>query len=296
MEFRYPPALKPGDRIAIVAPASPFRAHEFWRGYAWLRDRYEIMASSRIFDRHGYLAGSDQRRMTELRNAMLEPGVRAIVCARGGYGTMRLIPELPWDEFAEAPRWVVGFSDITALHAVLSTRRIASVHGPHVTGLGRDASPAMRASWLQSLERPRAGKTWRSLRVLHGGKASGTIVGGNLSLVEAMACTGELYIPLGSILALEDVSERPYRIDRMLTSLALGGHLSRVTGIVFGSFVGCDPGSDGVRTLDVLAERTKRLGIPVLADAPFGHGEDNDTFVLGSRATIEGDTVKLTGA
>jgi muramoyltetrapeptide carboxypeptidase len=295
VEFRFPPALRPGDKIAIVAPASPFRASEFWRGYAWLRDRYEVMTSARIFDRHGYLAGTDARRMAELRNAMLEPGVRAIVCARGGYGAMRLVPELPWDEFTEQPRWLVGFSDITALHAVLSTRRVASIHGPHVTGLGRDVTPHTRAAWLQALERPRAARTWANLRVLHGGRASGVVVGGNLSLVEAMACTGELYIPLGSILMLEDVSERPYRIDRMLTSLALGGHLSRVTGIVFGSFTACDPGSDGVRVLDVLAERTKRLGIPVLADAPFGHGEDNDAFVLGSRGTLDGATFKLTG-
>jgi muramoyltetrapeptide carboxypeptidase len=293
MDFRFPPALRPGDRIAIVAPSSPFRASEFWRGYAWLRDRYEVVTSARIFDRHGYLAGSDQKRMTELRNAMLEPGVRAIVCARGGYGVMRLIQELPWDEFAEQPRWVVGFSDITALHAILQTRRVASVHGPHVTGLGRGIPPWMRASWMQALERPKAPKAWHRLTVLHPGKAVGHLVGGNLSLVEAMACTGELYIPMGSILMLEDVSERPYRIDRMLTSLALGGHLSRVTGIVFGSFVGCDPGSDGVKVADVLAERTKRLGIPVLADAPFGHGEDNDSFVLGSKASIEGDVLRI---
>jgi muramoyltetrapeptide carboxypeptidase len=295
VEFRYPPALVPGDKVAVVAPASPFKAGEFWRGLAWIRDRYQVVASTGILERHGYLAGNDARRARELADAMLQPEVRAILCARGGYGVMRILQGLPWDAFCEHPRWVVGFSDVTALHVMLNTRRIASIHGPHVTGLGREAPPWMRASWTACLERPRRRQRWENLATLHPGRAEGPIVGGNLSLIEAMAATGELQIPLGCVLAIEDVSERPYRIDRMLTSLVAGRHLSRIAGIVCGGLVACDPGNDGVKALDVIFERTRKLGIPVVSGAPFGHGDKNDAFVLGSNALVENGTVTLTG-
>ena len=121
-------------------------------------------------------------------------------------------------------------------------------------------------------------------------------MGGNLTLLESMAASGRLALPAGAILALEDVGERPYRIDRMLTALLLGRHLRDVSGIVLGEFDRCEPGDDGVTSEEVLAERTARLGIPVVAGAPFGHGARNEAFVLGQVAVIRGSTVELGGA
>jgi muramoyltetrapeptide carboxypeptidase len=129
--------------------------------------------------------------------------------------------------------------------------------------------------------------------VIRAGAARGPLVGGNLALVEAMAAAGRWRPPDGAILALEDVTERPYRMDRMLTSLRLGGHLARVAGVVFGDFAQCDPGPDGVVAAEVLAERTRDLGVPVVACAPFGHGARNDAFVLGAVAAIDGDRVRI---
>ncbi len=148
-----------------------------------------------------------------------------------------------------------------------------------------------RACWLRAIERPRAAVEWRGLAVLCRGKAEGPLVGGNLALVEAMAVAGRWHPPDGAVLALEDVTERPYRLDRMLTALRLGGHLSRLGGIILGEFARCDPGPDGVLAADVLAERTADLGIPVLAGAPFGHGVRNDAFTLGARARVDGADV-----
>jgi muramoyltetrapeptide carboxypeptidase len=229
---------------------------------------------------------------------MRSPEVKAIVAARGGYGAMRVLSELPWDAFVARPKWIVGFSDVTALHLECAARGLASIHAPNVTALGRaiagDAEVSQnRAAWLAALERPCAPHAWVGLTVLRSGRAEGPLAGGNLALVEAMCAAGHLRLPEGAILALEDVTERPYRLDRLLTALLMSGCLARIGGVVFGEFVQCEPGPDGVCAAHVLAERTRSLGIPVVAGAPFGHGMKNRAFVLGARARIDGDTVTL---
>ncbi len=288
--MRYPEPLAPGDLVAVVAPASPFGRAEFFRGLAWLQGRYRLRVASSIFTRQGYLAGDDARRASELTGAMNDPNVRAIVAARGGYGVTRILGDLPWETWAASPKWLVGFSDITALHAHAWRRGVASVHGPNVTGLGA-ASPWSRWCWMQSVEAPHARRVWSGLEVLRDGEARGPLVGGNLSLLEALAAAGDLVLPAGAILALEDVTERPYRIDRMLTSLRRGGHLARVAGVVLGGFTKCEPGPDGVTVTDVLRDRLGDLGVPVLTGAPFGHDVVNDAFVVGARVSIAGASV-----
>jgi muramoyltetrapeptide carboxypeptidase len=289
----FSPPLAAGDWIAVVAPSSPSPRQDLWRGLAWLRARYRIRFVAGALSHDGYLAGNDARRAGELRRAILDEEIKAIVAIRGGYGASRIAENQPWDEFARRPKWIVGFSDVTALHAMAWRAGIASVHAPHVAGLGRDASVTTRAAWLAALERPRREHTWRKLRVLHGGEARGTLVGGNLALLHAMAAAGRLAIPRGAVLALEDTSEAPYRVDRMLTSLLLGGYLARVSAVVLGDFERCPPGSDGLSVDDVLHERTGELGIPVLGGAPFGHGLHNEAFVLGGDVIVCGDTVEF---
>lgn len=293
MPLLLPPPLAPGDCIAVVAPASPFPREELLRGLAWLRTRYRLRVPRAIFERDGYLAGSDARRAAGLASALLDDEVRAVVAVRGGYGAMRLLDAVPWAALARRPKWLVGFSDVTALHAVAWSLGVSSVHGPNVTGLGVVVAPSVRAAWIECLERPTAARAWPSLVVLRGGQARGPLVGGNLSLLHAMAAAGRLVVPPGAILALEDVAEAPYRVDRMLTSLRLGGHLSGVSAVVLGGFTRCAPGVDGRSVEDVLAERTLDLGIPVLAGAPFGHHDRNEAFVLGRGARVHGDCVSF---
>ena len=288
-----PPSLKPGSVVAIVAPASPFARDELFRGLAWLQTRYRLRLTSRILARSGYLAGDDTQRAAELAGAMTDPSVEAIVCARGGYGAMRLLDALPWEAFAARPRWIAGFSDITALHLEATRRGVCSMHAMNVTGLGRTISASERLSLIDALE-GRAAASWRDLAIVHAGPAArGVLVGGNLALVEAMAAAGRLIVPAGAIVVLEDVTERPYRIDRMLTSLRLGGHLARAAAIVFGGFTQCEPGADGVTAEHVLREGTADLGIAVVSGAPFGHGSPNRAFVLGAPATLEGTTLRF---
>jgi muramoyltetrapeptide carboxypeptidase len=286
-----PPPLAPLDLIAVVAPSSPLPPDELWRGLAWLRARYRIRMHPGVLARDGYLAGDDTRRRDELGSAMLDDEVKAIVVARGGYGALRIVDGLPWKALANRPKWIVGFSDVTALHAMVWQARIASVHAPNVSGLGRGASVLTRASWLASLELPAAKRAWRKLRVVRPGKASGPMVGGNLALLHAMAAADRLTIPRGAVLALEDVGEAPYRVDRMLTSLILGGHFANVSAIVFGGFDRCPPGDFGRTVDEVIDTCTRPLGVPVLAGAPFGHGVHNEAFVLGAVVHVEDDEV-----
>lgn len=291
MTLRWPPALVPGDRVAVVAPSSPFPRGELWRGLAWLRQRYRLRMSAGALEHDGYLAGTDSRRAAELARAVEDPEVKAIVAARGGYGAMRIVDRLPWDALVARPKWLVGFSDVTVLHAMSWRVGVGSVHGPNVTGLGRTVTPAIRAAWSRAVERPSATHAWAGLRVLRAGRAAGPVIGGNLSLLHALAAAGRLAVPPGAVLALEDVTESPYRVDRMLTSLRLGGHLAAVAAIVLGGFDRCAPGADGRTVEEVLADRVTDLGVPVLAGAPFGHGAHNEAFVLGSPVRVEDDRV-----
>jgi muramoyltetrapeptide carboxypeptidase len=280
-----------GDAIAVVAPSSPFPRDELWPGLAWLRARYRVRFCSGALSREAYLAGHDARRGEELRRVMQDDEVKAIVAVRGGYGALRLLERLPWERLSRRPKWIVGFSDVTALHGMAWRAGVASVHAPNVTGLGVAATVAVRAAWLAALERPGSVRAWTGLRVLRAGEARGVLVGGNLALVQALAAAGRLSIPEGAVLALEDVSEAPYRLDRMLTSLDLGGYLGRLSGLVFGDFAGCQARGDGRTADEVLEERTRHLRIPVLAGAPFGHGPRNEAFVLGADVRIRGDAL-----
>jgi muramoyltetrapeptide carboxypeptidase len=289
-----PPPLAPGDLIVVASPSSPPSRDELWRGLAWLRARYRIRMLPGALERDGYLAGDDDRRRDELAGALVDDDVKAIVATRGGYGAVRIAGRVPWTALAQRPKWIVGFSDVTALHAMAWRAGIASIHAPNVTNLGTDTSVKTRAAWLASIERPGAPRAWRDLRVVRSGRATGPIVGGNLALVHALAAAGMLKIPIGSVLALEDVTEAPYRVDRMLTSLVLGGHLARVSAIVFGDFARCPPGSDGRTVEDVLDASTRALGIPVLANAPFGHARHNEAFVLGAVVCVENGGVHWT--
>ncbi|HQY64621.1 MAG TPA: LD-carboxypeptidase [Polyangiaceae bacterium] len=292
---RLPEPLRPGDLVAVVAPSSPAPRGELLAGLAWLAQRYRVRVRADVLSREGYLAGSDARRAAELASALVDPEVRAVFCARGGYGLTRVLEGLPWAAFERSPRWLVGFSDITALHLEAQRRGVVSLHAANVTGLGR-ATPLERARLMALLERG-AGEVWSDLESVHApsgvARARGPAVGGNLTMLATQAAAGRLALPSGAVLFLEDVTERPYRLDRMLTSLRASGALSGLSAVVLGDFTECAPGPDGVTVEAVLAERTAALGVPVVAGAPFGHGTRNRPIPLGFTAVLEGPTLEL---
>lgn len=282
----FPNPLRPGDTIAVVAPASPFEPVLVWAGMGFLGQRYRIHFERGLFSRTGYLAGSDERRREELERALRDPGIKAIWAARGGYGTLRFLNQIDWRLLAENPKWIIGFSDITALHLEAQRVGVASIHGAHVTALGR-GDARTRNALIQLLEHPGRDRKFTGLTTITKGMAEGPLYGGNLTLLHACAAAGRLDIPQGSILLIEDVTERPYRIDRMIMSLALGGHFSRPAAVILGDFDQCDPQSDRVSTEEVLQSHFSALGIPVIAGVPIGHARRNEPAILGARARVE---------
>jgi len=280
-----PAPLKPGSVVRVIAPASPFDARLLWRGLGWLSERYRVRWERGIFARSGYLAGSDDRRRAELAAALTEPDVDAVLCARGGYGISRYAHLIDWHALRRAPRWLVGFSDVTALHVEACRVGVASLHACNVTGLGQ-GDAVRRAALVSALEAPSAPRRLDGLMMIHPGESVGPIIGDNLTLLHACAAAGRFELPPGCVLFIEDVTERPYRIDRMLTTLLVGGHLDRVAALVVGEFDRCTPAGDGVSVRHVIAELTAPLAIPVLWGAPVCHGRNNEPIIIGSSARV----------
>jgi len=275
-----------GATLAIVAPAGPFDRDRFETGVTWLRERYDVIYDEAIFSKSGYFAGPDERRLAELQSAIENPDVDAILCARGGYGITRLLPDLDPAAVAAANKVLVGFSDATALHALWARAAVRSIHAPMVASLP-SAGDRVRAEWIRTLEDRDAPESW-DLKTIAPGKASGRLFGGNLAVLGALL--GTPYEPPldGTILFLEDIGERPYRVDRVLTSLIQAGWFERCAGIVLGAFTEGDPGADGVSLDDVLRERLGNLGIPVVCGFPAGHINQNEPMTFGAAAEIDG--------
>jgi muramoyltetrapeptide carboxypeptidase len=293
--FRKLPPLRAGDDVAVVAPASSFERAALEKGVAVLGERYRVQYDERIYSRKRYLAGDDERRLTELVAALSDPQIKAVFCARGGYGAMRLLPKLA--AWAGASRLVakplIGFSDITALHQWLQRNGLVSIHGPVLTQLGRlpAASPDRLFSLLESAS-PAAPLAGTETYV--GGAAEGPLLGGNLSVFTRLL--GTPYMPEldGAILLLEDISEQPYRLDRMWMHLELAGVFGKVKGIALGQFLGCEPRDGGYTAAEALRELAAATGLPCAAGFPIGHGDLNEPVALGVRVRLDADESRLT--
>lgn len=286
-----PGRLRPGDAVAVVAPAGPVAADRLGAGIEVLRSwGLEVREPLARPGEHAWLAGSDEERAAAFVSAWTDPRVRAVVATRGGFGSQRALSLLDWEALASAgPKLVVGFSDVTALHqAVAAMLGLVSVHGPVTASLG-DRDDATR-EWMRGLLFDGVVPALTGLTPLRGGRATGVLVGGNLTVLASAVGTPFTRPAAGSIVVLEDVGEQPYRLDRALTQLAQSGWLDEVRGVVVGEFTDCgDPAA--VRAL--LADRLGALGVPVVAGAPVGHGATNLALPLGVNATLDADSGRL---
>ncbi len=281
--------------MRVIAPSSPFDPEAFARGLDVLSGRLGLVPRLRpdVTARRAYLAGDDARRLEEWREAVADPDARAIFVARGGYGAMRILPGIDPAPLLARPKLLVGFSDDTVVHAVLNRAGLATVHGPVVTQLGRAPEDALvHLEALLSGAAPRAGP-WDvpapgaglvAARSIRAGRATGPLLGGTLTLLAHLQ--GTPFAPRldGAILFIEDVGEKPYRIDRYLTQLRLSGALDRLAGLAVGQLTGCD--EEGVLAADVVREVALALGVPAIEGLPAGHQDANFALPLGARATL----------
>jgi muramoyltetrapeptide carboxypeptidase len=290
--FVVPKALRPGDRIRVIAPSSPFDRTLFFRGVGWLAERYHVELGEHVLSRQGFLAGSDAARLADLDAALGARDISAIVAARGGYGAGRIAHLASWAALRQAPKWLVGFSDTTLLHLEAQRVGLCSLHADNAAGLGRADSVA-RAEWLAALERPREPRMLRGTHAIRPGSAQGPLVGGNLTLLFTAQAAGRLTLPTGAILAIEVVTEASYRVDRKLSALFTSRALDAVAAVAVGDYTDCHSGPHGVPIESVLEERLAALGVPVLAGLGFGHGRPNAPLPLGLGARLDSAQLSL---
>ncbi|MDB9528266.1 LD-carboxypeptidase [Oscillatoria sp. CS-180] len=287
-----PAPLRPGDELLVIAPSGALRElTAFQAGIAiWQAQGFRIRLLPGFDQQWGYLAGSDTHRRHQLLTALKDPACRGILCARGGFGGTRLLETWQWPDVS--PKWLIGFSDITSLLWSLSQQGIAGVHGPLLTTLGQEPvwSRQRLFNWVtgQNIP-PLKGIGWGT------GQASGRLLPANLTV--ATHLLGTVHAPdlEGVILAIEDVTEAPYRIDRMLTHWRMMGKFAGIQGIAIGRFSRCEAPVNvpSLSVEAVLRDRLGDLGVPIVADLPFGHDGVNAALPVGVPAILDADAGTL---
>ena len=286
-----PPFLKPGDTIIAIAPSGAVKEFSFVeKAREILRSQGYNLELGKYWNAHyGYLGGTDQQRRETLREALINPEYKAIIAVRGGYGSARLLEQEDWDNLLrQYPKWLIGFSDVTGLLWKLATLGISSIHGPVLTTLANEPewSRERLFNYLEGCPLPTLqGQGWGK------GRVTGKLLAANLTVATHLLGTPLQPSLNGVILALEDVGEVPYRIDRMLTQWRLMGLFDGVKGIALGRFSRCDRPSESSRWTveEVLGDRLGDLSIPIVADLPFGHDGVNAMLPVGMEVILDGD-------
>jgi muramoyltetrapeptide carboxypeptidase len=281
-----PEILEQGDTIGIAAPASPFDKGSLKKGIDVLKSMgFNAYVPEGVFARQGYLAGTDDHRASLLNNLFSEKSIKAILCARGGFGSLRILSKLNYDVIRDNPKMVVGYSDVTALLSALFIKcGMVSLHGPMAAELGNISRKTRKALYSALTSRsdfdifPVKGIPLKEAR------GAGLFLGGNLSTLCHLV--GTPYFPGldGNILFIEERGEALYRIDRMLTQMKTAGCFSGISGLVLGSFTGCGP----ARTVNrLVAGLFENIDIPILSGFSFGHGRENIAVPFGLKATLD---------
>ncbi len=292
-----PPWLKKGDTVGLVAPASYVKAEELEQFLAIL-DSWGLNAvlGKNLYRRKNSFAGNDEQRASDFQQMLDDPAVKAVLCARGGYGSIRIADKLDFSRFKENPKWIIGCSDVTVLHTMiqkmLNTESLHAIMPRHIKSGKKDLSS------LESLKKAIFGKlngyTVKPVRQNRMGEASGTLVGGNLSVLYSMRGTKFDIDTAGKILFIEDIGEYLYHIDRMIMNLKTGGKLKTLKGLIVGGMTGMKVSVSGFRktAYDVIYEAVEKYDYPVMFGFPAGHKRPNMALILGRDVTLQVRTDK----
>lgn len=298
-----PRRLQHNDLVSLISPGSYIDDEGLERAIKNLEALgLRVKPGKHIRKEYGYVAGSDAERLEDLHNAFSDEEVKAVWCVRGGYGCSRLLPYIDYQLIRSHPKILIGYSDITALlNAIYLKTGLVGFHGPvgaseltdynrlHLEGVLMEG----KASWL--IQRPltyaQKSDAAYSFADMKGGQAEGTLLGGNLSLLAAMAGTGFLPDLRDHLVFIEDVGEKPYRIDRMLTQLRQAGNLLAAKGIMLGVFSGCEAGENdrSLSLSDALNDRLETAKCPIAYGFPFGHITDQCTLPVGIQARMDAE-------
>lgn len=300
----FPPFLEKGDKVIIISPSGKIEK-EIVAG-AWKRLAswgLKVKVGKHYADSYASFAGSIRHRLSDLQAAMDDETAKVIFCSRGGYGAQHLIGKLDFTKFREHPKWLIGFSDITALHCYFQAEGFVSIHGPmgrHLTEEPADdfASEALRKLLFGEYQDKKSliSYTCNAHPLNHRGKAEGILRGGNFAVYYGLRGTRYDIPPEGTILFIEDVGERPHAVERMLYNLRIGGVLDRISGLIIGQFTEYEENMGlGKELYGALADVVKDYHIPICFDFPVGHVTANYPLIEGSRVKLEvGKQTKLT--
>lgn len=288
----YPNFLKQGDEVRIISPAGAVNPSYIDGAKSqlvtWGYNPTEGMFARTVY---GRFAGNEQERITDLQMALNDENVKTIFCSRGGYGLAQIIDKIKFDVFAKHPKWVIGFSDITILHAAVNKRGFVSVHSPmakDLTNLSNDSEPLKILDKILKGNMPAYKVVGNDLN--RQGSAKGTLIGGNLSVFMGLRSTPIEPTYKGAILFIEDVGEKPYQIDRMMQNLRLSGALSQLAGLIVGQFTDTDEDPDMHATIyEIIANSVKDYNYPVCFNFSAGHIDDNFPLLMGATATLDVD-------
>jgi len=287
----FPEHLRPGDRIRIVSPAGKVQKDKILPGIELLLDEgYEVLVGNHVFDKHFQYAGTDQQRANDLQEAINDPETKVIICARGGYGTVRIIEKIDFSPLLKTPKWLVGFSDVTVLHTVFHKLGIASIHGAMPGFFIENKKPTR--SFFSVMELLTSGKSQLELKsntLNRAGTCSGELVGGNLSLIYALQGTPWQLETSGKILLIEDLSEYLYHLDRMMQNMRMAGQLRNLAGLIVGGFTEMKDNDSpfGKSAQEIILEAVHEYYFPVCFDLPVGHLPKNLAVMFGGSYQLE---------
>ena len=293
-----PPALKKGDKIGVVSPAWKISSSDVLPAIEWLsKEGYEVILGKHVFNQHNVFAGNDVQRATDFQQMLDDPEIKVLLCARGGYGCLITWQRLDFTRFLKAPKWVVGFSDVTVFHSYLNTRRIASVHGVMPRFFLEEGDPSESLKSLMSLlNRDSFSYSITCHSLNRAGEAVGELIGGNLSMLYSLRGTPLDLDTRGKILFIEDLSEYLYHLDRIMQNFKVGGVFEELAGVVVGTFSDMKDGETpfGRDAYEIIAEALEDYHFPVCFGFPAGHVQRNLALPFGQQVQLNISSEEVT--
>lgn len=288
-KFKAPAPLKPGDTIAICSPAGPVKAEYVHDAASVLEQQgWKVLIMPNALGNHGNYAGTDAERLDDLRKALTDPKVRAVLCSRGGYGVVHLLEELDRIKLADDPKWIIGFSDISALHAYATRHGVMSIHGSMASHIALGADDPDNAALFAILRGERPAYTFPACSKYDRlGIATGRIIGGNVAVLADLIGTRFNVVEKDTLLFIEDVSEPIYKIERILYQLRISGVLGSLKGLLVGQFTEYKPDKSYQTMYDMIADMVKPYTYPVAFDVPIGHVDHNIPVIENAIATLK---------
>jgi muramoyltetrapeptide carboxypeptidase len=283
-----PAPLKKGDLIYITAPAKAIEPEFVYFAQNYLEKQgFRVEISSNCFGNYNYFSGTDQERLADFQQGIDHPEAKAILCARGGYGCVRIVDQLQWANMLREPKWLIGFSDITVFHHRLFKLGIQSIHGTMPLNFETN-SQASLFTFQQAVSGEKPDLSWDFNGLNKIGSAKGKLIGGNLSILYSLMATNDAYFFEGNILFLEDLSEQLYHLDRMFFALKKSGILDRISGLIIGGMTDMKDTAlpFGMTLEEIILQHFTFSKIPIAFDAPIGHIDDNRAVIIGAELEL----------